>query len=288
MTLRQLLNCERTEPENSAMDQQERQAMTVPLSLAIKEHVIPQLLNHSPTEPADIGLSKRQSEILAKACLSLEARELESRVLNMRGQGLGLETLFLRTIPNAARLFHDWWAQDEIDFIAVTQASYRLQELVYTLSAEFVLSGPKSGGLSNYSAMLVNTPNSQHSLGLLILSQYFKRYGWQILGGTTWREPDMAVMVQSSHVDLIGISVSDEKQFGYLKQLIANLRKKSLNPGLLVMVGGPMLPKHGALCQWLGADFACLHADQAQLMAMQQVEQARQRVGKTSDSTAFK
>jgi methylmalonyl-CoA mutase cobalamin-binding subunit len=136
--------------------------------------------------------------------------------------------------------------------------------------------------------MLVNTPNSQHSLGLLILSQYFKRYGWHILGGTTWREPDMAIMVQSSHVDLIGLSVSDEKQFGYLKQLIANLRKKSLNPGLLVMVGGPMLAKHAKLCEWLGADFGCLHADQAQLMAMQQVEQARKRMGKASDSAVFK
>jgi methylmalonyl-CoA mutase cobalamin-binding subunit len=270
------------------MDQQERQAMTAPLSLAIKAHVIPQLLNHSPTEPADIGLAKRQSEVLAKACLSLQPRELETSVLNILGQGLSLETLFLRTIPNAARLFHDWWANDEIDFVDVTQASYRLQELVYSLSADFVLSGPKCGGLSNYSAMLVNTPNSQHSLGLLILSQYFKRYGWHILGGTTWREPDMVIMVQSSHVDLIGISVSDEKQFAYLKQLIANLRKKSLNPGLLVMVGGPMLAKHASLCEWLGADFACLHADQAQLMAMQQVEQARKRMGKISDLALFK
>ena len=270
------------------MDQQERQAMTAPLSLAIKAHVIPQLLNHSPTEPADIGLAKRQCEVLAKGCLSLSPRELESSVLNMRVQGLGLETLFLRTIPNAARLFHDWWAQDEIDFVAVTQASYRLQELVYSLSAEFVLSGPKCGGLSNYSALLVNTPNSQHSLGLLIVSQYFKRYGWHILGGTTWREPDMVIMVQSSHVDLMGLSVSDEKQFGYLKQLIANLRKKSLNPGLLIMVGGPMLAKHAQLCEWLGADFACLHADQAQLMAMQQVEQVRKRLGNASDLAVFK
>jgi methylmalonyl-CoA mutase cobalamin-binding subunit len=270
------------------MDLQERQAMTEPLSLAIKAHVIPHLLNHSPNESADIGLYKQQSEALAKACLSLQAHDLETYVLNMRGQGLGLEALFLQTIPTAARLFHDWWAQDEIDFIAVTQASYRLQELVYSLSAEFVLSGPKCGGLSNYSALLVNTPNSQHSLGLLILSQYFKRYGWQILGGTTWREPDMVIMVQSSHLDLIGLSVSDEKQFGYLKQLIANLRKKSLNPGLLVMVGGPMLAKHAPLCEWLGADFACLHADQAQLMAMQRVEQARKWLGKASDLAVLK
>ena len=270
------------------MDQQERQAMTAPLSVAIKAHVIPQLLSHSPNKPADIGLAKRQSEVLAKGCLSLSPRELESSVLNMRRQGLGLETLFLRTIPNAARLFHEWWVQDEIDFVAATQASYRLQELVYSLSAEFVLSGPKCGGLSNYSALLVNTPNSQHSLGLLILSQYFKRYGWHILGGTTWREPDMVIMVQSSHIDLMGLSVSDEKQFGYLTQLIANLRKKSLNPGLLIMVGGPMLAKHAQLCEWLGADFACLHADQAQLMAMQQVEQARKRLGNASDLAVFK
>jgi hypothetical protein len=31
-----------------------------------------------------------------------------------------------------------------------------------------------------------------------------------------------------------------------------------------------------------------LHADQAQLMAMQQVEQVRKRMGKASDSAVFK
>ncbi len=264
------------------MDQQERQAMTAPLSLAIKAHVIPQLLNHSPNEPADIGLAKRQSELLAKACLSLQPRELESCVLNMRRQSLSLETLFLRAIPNAARLFHDWWAQDEIDFVTVTQASYRLQELVYKLSAEFVLSGPQCGGLSNYAALLVNTPQSQHSLGLLILSQYFKCYGWQVVGDTTWREPDMVIAVQSGSIDLLGLSVSDERQLGYLKKLIATLRKKSLNPGLLVMVGGPLLATHAHLAPWLGADFSCLQADQAQLMAIQRVEQVRKQFGKSS------
>jgi acrylyl-CoA reductase (NADPH) len=58
--------------------------------------------------------------------------------------------------------------------------------------------------------------------------------------------------------------------------------------GCIDAVGGPMLAKHAPLCEWLGADFACLHADQAQLMAMQQVEQARKRMGKASDSAVFK
>jgi methylmalonyl-CoA mutase cobalamin-binding subunit len=195
-------------------------------------------------------------------------------------QGLGLETLFLHTIPSAARLFHQWWTQDEIDFVAVTQASYRLQELVYKLSAEFVLSGPQCGGLSNYVALLVNTPQSQHSLGLLILSQYFKRYGWQVVGDTTWREPDMVIAVQSGSIDLLGLSVSDERQLGYLKKLIATLRKKSLNPDLLVMVGGPLLATHDHLAPWLGADFSCLQADDAQVMAMRRVDDVRQRQNK--------
>jgi methylmalonyl-CoA mutase cobalamin-binding subunit len=136
--------------------------------------------------------------------------------------------------------------------------------------------------LSNYAALLVNTPQSQHSLGLLILSQYFKRYGWQVVGDTTWREPDMVIAVQSGSIDLLGLSVSDERQLGYLKKLIATLRKKSLNSGLLVMVGGPLLATHSHLAAWLGADFSCLQADQAQLMAIQSVEQVRKQRGKSS------
>ena len=260
------------------MTAEEKQAIAAPLNMALKALVIPQLLHHSGLEPADNALVLRQSEVLAKACLSSQLQEIEDCVLNMVRQGWGLETLFLQTIPNAARLFHEWWAQDDIDFITVTQASYRLQELVYSLSAEFVLSGPKRQRVDTFTALLVNTPNSQHSLGLLILSQYFKRYGWTVLGTTTWREPDMVTTVQSCAVDLVGLSVSDERQFGYLKQLIVTLRKKSLNPDLAVMVGGPMLSKAPHLAEWLGADFACSHADQAQMAAAQQVERMRERL----------
>jgi methylmalonyl-CoA mutase cobalamin-binding subunit len=251
--------------------------ITAPLSLALKDLVIPKLLQVAGSEQSGLPLAEQQSQLLAKTCVSSPSSDIESCVLNMVGQGLGLETVFLQTIPSAAKLFHQWWAQDEIDFVAVTQASYRLQELVYKLSAEFVLSGPQCGGLSNYAALLVNTPQSQHSLGLLILSQYFKRYGWQVVGDTTWREPDMVIAVQSGYIDLLGLSVSDERQLGYLKKLIATLRKKSLNPGLLVMVGGPLLASHAHLGQWLGADFSCLQADDAQVLAMRRVDEVRQR-----------
>jgi methylmalonyl-CoA mutase cobalamin-binding subunit len=251
-----------------------------PLSLALKDLVIPKLLQVAGSEQSGLPFSEQQSQLLAKTCLLSPSHEIESCVLNMIGQGLELETVFLQTIPSAAKLFHQWWAQDEIDFVAVTQASYRLQELVYKLSAEFVLSGPQCGGLSSYAALLVNTPQSQHSLGLLILSQYFKRYGWQVVGDTTWREPDMVIAVQSGSIDLLGLSVSDERQLGYLKKLIATLRKKSINPDLLVMVGGPLLATHDHLAPWLGADFSCLQADDAQVMAMRRVDDVRQRQNK--------
>lgn len=263
------------------MDKCQNPEITAPLRLALKDLVIPKLLEVAGSEQSGALLAEQQSQLLAKTCLSSPSQEIESFVLNMIRQGLGVETVFLQTIPSAARLFHQWWTQDEIDFVAVTQACYRLQELVYKLSAEFVLSGPQCGGLSDYAVLLVNTPQSQHSLGLLILSQYFKRYGWQVVGDTTWREPDMVIAVQSGSIDLLGLSVSDEKQLGYLKKLIASLRKKSLNPDLLVMVGGPLLATHDHLAPWLGADFSCLQADQAQLMAIQRVEQVRKRQGKS-------
>jgi hypothetical protein len=50
---------------------------------------------------------------------------------------------------------------------------------------------------ANFTALLVNTPSSHHSLGLLILSEYFKRYGWLVVGGSNWREADMLTAVAS-------------------------------------------------------------------------------------------
>ena len=122
------------------------------------------------------------------------------------------------------------------------------------------------------SALLVRPPGSQHSLGLLLLTQYFKRHGWQVFSANQFTEEDMAVAVRSEWVDVLGISVSEDRQIPAMKKTLARLRKLSGNPHMLVMAGGPLLRLQPNLADLVGADLSCLRADQAHAQALEKVQ----------------
>ncbi len=246
-----------------------------PLQETLSTHVIPQLLGQAGGMVHANDFTPAQCEALAQACLSTDIGVAEACARRFLAQGLGIESLMVGAIPNAARLFHDWWADDRIDFVDVTQASFHLEKLVHALSAEFVLHGPAKQAARGHQALLVNTPGAHHSLGLLILSQYFRRYGWQLLSPASASGEDLHSVVRAEWVDLLGISVSDQRQFDKLRQLIVSLRQQARNRSMWVMVGGPALRFEPQLATVLGADMACFHADEAHVKALALVQAAQ-------------
>ena len=243
-----------------------------PLHQALVTHVIPQLLDTTSRVYEKIPFSSIHSEELGKACVTADGSQVEVYVKSMLMQGHDIESLYLDAIPQAARLFHDWWAADDIDFIQVTQGIFRLEQLIYGLSTDFVMGGSQQTPGSQPNALLVKSPGSHHSLGLLILSQYFRRYGWQVFSANQFTADDMLVAVRSEWVDLIGVSLSEDKQIPEMKKLISRLRQRCSNPNVQIMVGGPLLRSREDLVEILGADFGCLHADQAQFQAIQHIQ----------------
>jgi methanogenic corrinoid protein MtbC1 len=82
----------------------------------------------------------------------------------------------------------------------------------------------------------------------------------------------MAVAVRSEWVDVLGISVSEDRQIPAMKKTLARLRKLSGNPHMLVMAGGPLLRLQPNLADLVGADLSCLRADQAHAQALEKVQ----------------
>jgi methanogenic corrinoid protein MtbC1 len=245
-----------------------------PLRQALVSHVIPQLLDTSSRANDKLPFSLMHSEELGRLCLDADGMKAERFVRQLLAHGHDIESLYLHAIPEAARLFHDWWASDEIDFVSVTRGVFQLEQLVYSLSAEFVLGGNVKPAGTQHNALLVNPPGSHHSLGLLVLSQYFRRRGWQVFSANQFTDDDMLSAVRSEWVDLIGISLSEDKQIPVMKKLIAKLRQRCSNPQVQVMAGGPLLRSCQNLAELLGADFACLHADQAHMHALEQLKKS--------------
>ena len=243
-----------------------------PIHQALVSHVIPQLLDTSGRSNDKVPFSLAHSEELGRHCLDADTMKAERFVRQLLAHGHDIESLYLDAIPEAARLFHDWWYADEIDFVSVTQGIFQLEQLVYSLSAEFVLGANEKSPGVQFNALLVKSPGSHHSLGLLILSQYFRRRGWQVFSANQFTADDMLGAVRSEWVDVIGISMSEDRQIPAMKKLIVKLRQRCSNPDVQVMVGGPLLRFCKNLSELVGADFACMRADQAHLHALGQIK----------------
>ncbi|MEY4363023.1 MAG: hypothetical protein RLZZ24_375 [Pseudomonadota bacterium] len=246
--------------------------ISTPLRQALVSHVIPQLVDTTVRVYAKYPLLPAHSIALGQACVSQDHAAPEAYARALLAQDFDIESLYLDTIPEAARLFHDWWEADDIDFVQVTSGIFRLEELIYSLSAEFVMGLQKAKPAASMSALLVRPPGSQHSLGLLLLSQYFKRHGWQVFSANQFTEEDMVGAVRSEWVDVLGISLSEDRQIPAMKKTLARLRKQSGNPHMLVMAGGPLLRLQPNLADLLGADFSCLRADHAHTEALKKVQ----------------
>ena len=183
------------------------------------------------------GLDLAQIQVLAQACLQgLDAAR--QVVFGWQRQGQSLEDIYLQGITPCARLLGDWWCSDRLDFAMTTIASSHLQQLLHDFSAEFLQESPQQrNGLS---VLLLTEPGAQHSLGLFMLSEFFKRAGWAVTVAVPQDVGDFKQLFLSDWFDAVGISVSTDRHLQTLNTLLPQLRDASDNLNLHVFVGGPM------------------------------------------------
>ena len=72
------------------------------------------------------------------------------------------------------------WSEDECDFSTVTVALGRLQRLLRELSPAFgtEIEYPANGRR----ALFAQAPDEQHSFGLSMVAEFFRRQGWDVFG----------------------------------------------------------------------------------------------------------
>jgi methanogenic corrinoid protein MtbC1 len=171
-------------------------------------------------------------------------------VLQLRGASPA--SLYLGIITDAARCLGAMWDEDRCDFATVTISMGRLQQVVRALSPTF-----QSAALSRAHAdsiLLLPAPGEQHFFGLVILSEFFLREGWHVVGGPASRGNGPADIVRTTWVDVAGFSIASNVRAEGLADCIRDVRRASVNTEIKVMVGGPLLLARPNLVQEVGAD----------------------------------
>lgn len=231
------------------------------LARIVEREVVPRLLlarraeTERPPSPGG-GAPPDEGEIAELADLVVE-RDLpvaESFVETIRLRGVAVESLYLDLLAPAARRLGRLWEEDRRSFSEVTIGLWRLHQLLHGLSLLFQADAlPPSPARR---ILLVPAPGEQHSFGLAMAAEFFRRAGWLVSGGPSIPLEEIETLVHREWFAIVGISASSNAKLDTVATTIHALRRVSRNRALGVLVGGVVFDERPERAALVGAD-AC-------------------------------
>lgn len=215
------------------------------LAQAIQDEIIPRLMlaHRVPNVrlPQQLLNAPKVSLLdvqeFSRLILSLDENVAQACIDAMRKRGISIETIYLDLLAPVARHLGRLWEQDLCDFTEVTVGLGRLHQVLRELSPAFGLT--KNQSVSGRRVLLLPGPGEQHTFGLVMVAEFFRRAGWDVAGGPWEAGADPVVMVRREWFDVVGFSLANEQHLPELAQCIGNVRKAALNRDVGIMVGGP-------------------------------------------------
>jgi len=239
------------------------------LAQAIQHEIIPRLMlaHRTPIEcdlpPAVATFKVTEEDIVSFGQLILTRNEKQALafITQMRDSGAPIEAIYLDLLAPAARYLGELWENDQCDFTDVTIGLGGLQKMLRDLNAEVEQSKyPVPNGLS---ILLVPTPGEQHTFGLAMVAELFRKQGWEVVGGPYDLGDSPQVLVAQRSFDVVGFSLATFKNLPHLNECIAAVKKASKNKTVCIMAGGPLFEIHPECVSDVDADLVTSDANQA-------------------------
>lgn len=230
------------------------------LSALIESEIIPRLVVAHASDVADLlpasngnaAVTPADIEALVPLSLQVEADAVIGHVEAILARGVPVNAVLVELLAPAARLLGEYWEADRCDFVDVTMALWRLQEVIHELAARIPPDRLITGG--GYRALFASMPGDQHSFGTVVIDELFRREGWLTDRMNNAETPDLLRRAADDWFDMIGLTVSCDCHIATLGSIIAALRNVSRNPRVCVMVGGRIFGADPALADQVGAD----------------------------------
>jgi MerR family transcriptional regulator, light-induced transcriptional regulator len=243
------------------------------LARAIELEVVPRLVlarraapSGQPSHARDAWTPRVEDVTeFAGLVLAREAVVASSYVEAARARGASAETLYLELLAPAAWHLGELWTADLCDFTEVTVGLCRLHQVLRELSPSF----QDEGGHQAHGrrALLVPVPGDQHTFGLVMVAEFFRRAGWDVWSGPPASAGELVGLVRNEWFAVVGFSTSCDTRLEALASGIHAVRRASRNPSVGVMVGGPVFVEHPELATLIGADATAIDGRQATAQA---------------------
>ena len=242
------------------------------LAQAIQHEIIPRLmLAHRtpiecdmPPELSTVEVSAEEVAAFGQLILSRSDDQALAYITRMRAAGAPIESIYLDLLAPVARYLGELWEDDLCDFTDVTLGLGHLQKMLRDLNKEAEQArNLKSNGLS---ILLVPTPGEQHTFGLAMVAELFRKQGWDVVGGPYDLGDSPQVLTGHRAFDVVGFSLATLVNLDNLRKTIAEVRKASKNKRVCIMVGGPLFTLHPEYVKTVGADLVAGDAQEAPSM----------------------
>lgn len=213
------------------------------LSALLKTVIIPRLISAHAGD--GLQVSSGQTTLLARLLIAPDKDKAFALVKAAHARHGSLSWLALQVVEPAARSLGDLWHADDCSEIDVTLGLVRLQGFVRQLESTL----PRAVLERQPIVMVVPQPGEAHMLSAALDAELLWRAGWNPQVEFPNSSGALDALVASTWVDALDLSMSTafrrDHRLGHLTETIAHARTASLNPDLVVVVGGRVFGAHG-------------------------------------------
>ncbi len=223
------------------------------LLTAISKDIVPALENAIPQmERVAVDLVEADADTLLNLLLKQDFSATIDFLETLRQRPVPLMVLFTDLMGPVARRLGEMWANDECSFVEVTVGVSHLQRLVRDLSPLYQSDIEKSSITG--SILFACVSGEQHTFGLSLLSEVFRRAGWTVTEAPRHTQEELITLLRTQDYDLYGFSLSCLDLLDSLKSDIDLVRKTGPNGARKVIIGGPAFTDNPEVIETMSAD----------------------------------
>jgi len=177
-----------------------------------------------------------------------------------RADGLTARDIYFGYISGSAQRLGKMWEEDEASFSQVTSASGYLYALMRALRPIDRDATPGAPGRKH--AFFCTVPGENHSLGVSVAADLFRRQGWDIDLKVGLNHNELLDKIAVSKPEIVGLSFSNPERLSDLTQLCVSIRLSV--PQTLIVVAGPAVVEADKLQQVTDVDMVFTDVDEAE------------------------
>jgi methanogenic corrinoid protein MtbC1 len=211
---------------------------------------------------ADAGQETPLAQLLAltEAYIGLDESARHDMLARIMGRGVSAHDVIEAVVPAAARYMGELWATDKLSFAEVTIGAARLQETVRTIGTRrIVVDAPDT---ESPSVMLVVPRVEQHTLGIFVLAEQFRRMGIRVHMTLGNNQAEILRLVRLHRFAMVGVTASSRRTLASVRDLVKTIRNgvPRITP---IVVGGPVTALNLDIRSMTGADHVAGTAEEA-------------------------